>query len=59
MLVRLLPGNVDRYPPGLYETMVRFVMENGTLSEPERTALKQALDVSLTQAGDGDNGTQG
>jgi hypothetical protein len=58
-LVRLLPGNVDRYPPGLYETMVRFVMENGTLSEPERTALKQALDVSLTQAGDGDNATQG
>jgi hypothetical protein len=39
--------------------MVRFVMENGTLSEPERTALKQALDVSLTQAGDGDNATQG
>lgn len=51
-LARLLPAVSSEYPPDLYQTMVRFVMESDTISDGDRAALNQALQVSLAQGDD-------
>jgi hypothetical protein len=42
-LARLLPGARGRYPPALYESVVRFVLENGRPAAAERARLEAAL----------------
>lgn len=42
-LASLLPGSRDRFPGGLYEQAVRFVLDNGELGEQQRIELERAL----------------
>ncbi|HSH45486.1 MAG TPA: hypothetical protein VK966_06505 [Longimicrobiales bacterium] len=42
-LATLLPDVADRYAPDLYETVVRFVLENAELDRERRAALERAL----------------
>jgi hypothetical protein len=43
-LARLLPDARDRFPGGLYRTMVGFVLEKGTAEPADRVRLQAALD---------------
>jgi hypothetical protein len=43
-LARLLPDRRADYPPALYETIVRFVIEHGKLAEHDEDRLRAALD---------------
>jgi hypothetical protein len=42
-LARLLPSVRAEYPPGLYQAIVRFVMQNGRPSPEQRAALRASL----------------
>jgi hypothetical protein len=44
-LARLLPEARHDFPPELYAAMVRFVLENGGPSPPQRAALLAALEA--------------
>jgi hypothetical protein len=48
-LARLLPGARASFPPELYDTMVRFVLERGEVDAQAQGELQEALGV----AGDG------
>lgn len=48
-LARLLPTAPAAFPPGLYATMLEFVLENGGLKAYQRVPLEDAL----ASAGDG------
>lgn len=43
-LARLLPSAADRYPPDLYQAIVRFVLEHGEPRPAERARLQAAAD---------------
>jgi hypothetical protein len=45
-LAELLPEAKDAYPPELFETMVRFVLEHGTPTDERRTELLAVLEES-------------
>lgn len=42
-LAELLPAAAGSYPPDLYRTMVRFVLQNGELEPPQRAALEAVI----------------
>jgi hypothetical protein len=41
-LARLLPGAAPEFPPRLHREIVRFVLENGGLAEPDRERLERS-----------------